>query len=71
MYRLCPDLENVDPDDAFSVIPYEKGFHLLRYLEGICGGSEKFAPFVKDYMKEFAHKTLTSTDFKQYYCNYF
>ena len=31
--RLCPDLENVDPDDAFSIIPYEKGFHLLRYFE--------------------------------------
>ena len=31
--RLCPDLENVDPDDAFSIVPYEKGFHLLRYLE--------------------------------------
>eukprot|EP00041_Stephanoeca_diplocostata_P023432 m.576719 g.576719 ORF g.576719 m.576719 type:complete len:604 (+) comp22287_c1_seq2:96-1907(+) len=30
---LLPTLDNVDPDDAFSSVPYEKGFNLLRYLE--------------------------------------
>ena len=45
--RLCPDLEDVDPDDAFSIVPYEKGYHFLRYLENVVGGSEKFAPFIK------------------------
>lgn len=33
---LCPDLTvegGVDPDDAFSRIPYEKGFHLIYHLQ--------------------------------------
>jgi leukotriene-A4 hydrolase len=29
---LCLDLKNVDPDDSFSSIPYEKGFAFLYYL---------------------------------------
>ena len=69
--RLCPDLENVDPDDAFSIIPYEKGFHLLRYLETVVGGHEAFKPFVLAYVKEFAFKTLDSDDFKTFFLNFF
>jgi leukotriene A-4 hydrolase/aminopeptidase len=69
--RLCPDLENVDPDDAFSIIPYEKGFHLLRYLEDVVGGAANFAPFVKAYIKEYAHKTLNSHEFKNFYLSFF
>ena len=31
---LVPDLSGgVDPDDAFSKIPYEKGFYFLYYLQ--------------------------------------
>ena len=30
---LVPKLEEVDPDDAFSVVPYEKGHTFLWYLE--------------------------------------
>lgn len=36
--RLIPDLKGVDPDDAFSIVPYEKGFTLLFYLETLLGG---------------------------------
>ena len=35
---LCPKLDGVDPDDAFSAVPYEKGFNLLYYLETLVGG---------------------------------
>jgi len=28
----------VDPDDAFSIVPYEKGSALLMYLEQKLGG---------------------------------
>lgn len=28
------DHEGIDPDDAFSRVPYEKGFNFLCYLEG-------------------------------------
>ena len=35
---LVPDLKGVDPDDAFSIVPYEKGSALLMYLEQKLGG---------------------------------
>ena len=34
---LVPDLTNVDPDDAFSSVPYEKGFSLLVMIEQLVG----------------------------------
>ena len=37
---------DIDPDDAFSRIPYEKGFSLLWYLQTIFG-VEKFEAFLK------------------------
>lgn len=36
---LVPDLRGIDPDDAFSSVPYEKGFALLYYLQHLAGGS--------------------------------
>lgn len=32
------DHEGIDPDDAFSRVPYEKGFSFLCYLEEVVGG---------------------------------
>ena len=37
--HLVPDLTGVDPDDAFSTVPYEKGSNLLMYLEQKLGGN--------------------------------
>ncbi len=36
--QLVIDLDGVDPDDAFSKIPYEKGSAFLWYLEEKVGG---------------------------------
>lgn len=36
--NLVPSLEDVDPDEAFSSVPYEKGFALLYHLEELMGG---------------------------------
>ncbi len=45
---LVPDIQGVDPDDAFSSVPYEKGFSLLVLLEQIVGtnarGEERRVP---------------------------
>jgi leukotriene-A4 hydrolase len=59
---LIPDLKNVDPDDAFSSVPYERGFNLLFYLETLIGEANmtKFLPLFCD---KFKHKTLDSFDF--------
>lgn len=37
--NLIPNLNEVDPDVAFSSVPYEKGFALLFYLEQLLGGA--------------------------------
>lgn len=46
--KLVPDLRDRDPDDAFSVVPYEKGYHFLYYLERLFGREawDKFIPHV-------------------------
>lgn len=36
--NLVPSLQDVNPDDAFSSVPYEKGFALLYHLEELLGG---------------------------------
>ena len=41
--HLVPDLKGVDPDDAFSSVPYEKGSNLLMYLEQKLGGPGMFS----------------------------
>ena len=40
--KLVPDMVGIDPDDAFSTVPYEKGHTLLYYLETLVGGVGKF-----------------------------
>jgi leukotriene-A4 hydrolase len=46
--KLVLDLKGKDPDDAFSSIPYEKGFVFLYYLEKLIGKAkwDKFIPHV-------------------------
>ncbi|KAI0979661.1 hypothetical protein GJ496_007054, partial [Pomphorhynchus laevis] len=36
--KLVLDLKGVDPDDSYSIIPYEKGSILLQYIEENCLG---------------------------------
>ena len=31
--QLVPDLRGIHPDDCYSVVPYEKGYTFLYYLE--------------------------------------
>lgn len=61
-----------DPDEAFSSVPYEKGFWLLHLLEGMVG-SQEFETFAKDYISRFKFATVTSGDFaemfRQRFCN--
>ncbi|KAJ3104294.1 Leukotriene A-4 hydrolase [Phlyctochytrium planicorne] len=62
--RLNPQLAGVDPDEVFSSVPYEKGFHLLFYLETILGGAVEFDKFLKYYVQQHSHKSITTDDFK-------
>ena len=53
-----------DPDDAFSSIPYEKGFTFLYHLEQLLG-KEKFDTFIPHYFSTFARRSLDSFQFKE------
>ncbi|KAF3915355.1 Laeverin [Arthrobotrys entomopaga] len=62
--KLVPNLVDQDPDDAFSSIPYDKGFTFLRKLDKTVG-REKWDKFIPHYFKTFRGKSLTSKQFKE------
>ncbi|KAG9339983.1 hypothetical protein JZ751_022299 [Albula glossodonta] len=69
--NLVPNLHEVDTDEAFSSVPYEKGFALLYYLEELMGGPEVFMGFVKSYIQLFAYSSVTTEEWKSYLYTYF
>ena len=68
---LVHDLRGVDPDDAFSVVPYEKGHTFLYYLEVLLGGSEPFEAFMRSYLDYFKFKSISTDDWKNFLYDYF
>lgn len=68
--KLVPDLAGIDPDDAFSSVPYEKGFYLLFYLRSLVGAAP-FEAFFHDYIQTFKYRSITSQDFANYAVAYF
>ncbi|KAG0210630.1 Leukotriene A-4 hydrolase [Mortierella sp. GBA30] len=63
---LCPCLRGEDPDDAFSKVPYEKGFNLLYYLEKHLGGPEVFEPYLRAHVQQFAGRSINTKDWKKF-----
>ena len=55
-------LAGIDPDDAFSSIPYEKGARLVAALEREVG-EERFLRFIRDYMDAFRFTSITTEQF--------
>lgn len=60
--KLRTHLEGVDPDDAFSSIPYEKGARLVVSLERAVGEAA-FDGFIQAYMKHFRFQSITTEQF--------
>jgi len=60
--RLRTQLTGVDPDEAFSEIPYEKGYALLRALEDHAG-REPFTRWLRSYIQAFRFQSITTDDF--------
>ncbi len=60
---LAPDFSNVDPDDGFSVVPYEKGFTFIVYLESLVG-KPNFQKIMQKYINTFALKSISHHDFR-------
>ena len=68
---LNVQLADVDPDDAFSSVPYEKGFAFLYHLEQLVGGDAAMNPFLRAYCQRFAFSTVTSQAFQSFFLQFF
>ncbi len=60
--KLRTELNGIDPDDAFSSIPYEKGARLVYVLEQHVG-REQFDRFMRKYMETFRFTSITTEEF--------
>jgi leukotriene-A4 hydrolase len=60
--KLHTNLAGVDPDDAYSEVPYEKGFLFLRTLEEAVG-RDTFTKYLRRYVEAFRFKSITTEDF--------
>ncbi|EXJ88595.1 leukotriene A-4 hydrolase [Capronia coronata CBS 617.96] len=68
--KLVIDLKGKDPDDAFSSIPYEKGFNFLYYIEKLIT-KPQFDKFIPHYFETWRGKSLDSYDFKTTLLDFF
>ncbi|KXX73682.1 Leukotriene A-4 hydrolase [Madurella mycetomatis] len=68
--KLCISHKGIDPDDAFSTVPYEKGFHFIYYLDRLVG-RENFDKFIPYYFGKWANKSLDSYEFKDTFLEFF
>ncbi|MDA0350694.1 MAG: M1 family metallopeptidase [Chloroflexi bacterium] len=60
--RLRTDLEGGDPDDAYSIIPYEKGARFFALLERTAG-RERFDAFIRRYIERYRFTSITTEEF--------
>ena len=63
--RLRTNLEGIDPDEAYSSVPYEKGYLLLRKLEERAG-RPAWDCFLRAYLGKFRFQSITTDDFLQF-----
>lgn len=68
--KLCIDHNGIDPDDAFSTVPYEKGFHMVYYLDKLVG-RENFDKFIVFYFSKWSFKSLDSFEFRDTFLEFF
>eukprot|EP00438_Fugacium_kawagutii_P000927 Skav211602 [mRNA] locus=scaffold2962:108453:117066:- [translate_table: standard] len=69
--RLEPEINDIDPDDAFSRVPYEKGSLFLFYLEQIVGGEEAMTDWLRAYIHSFRERSIQTSDVKRHFLQFF
>jgi len=60
--RLRTEMAGVDPDEAYSSLPYEKGARFVALLEATVG-RERFGRFLQAYLAKFRFTSITTEDF--------
>lgn len=63
MTRLRTHLEGIDPDEGYSLIPYEKGYLFLCAIEAVVG-RPAFEAWLKSYLTDFRFGAITTEDFE-------
>ena len=63
--KLSMNLDDRDPDDGFSDVPYEKGRLFLGFLESRLGRTQLDA-FLREYFDRFAFQSIGTTTFVDY-----
>ncbi|MES1910489.1 MAG: hypothetical protein MHM6MM_003073 [Cercozoa sp. M6MM] len=65
--KLCPNLSGgIDPDDAFSSVPYEKGYNLLVHLERQVGRGV-MDKYLKAHFQHFAGRSFCTSEFREFF----
>lgn len=67
---LRPHLTGTDPDDAFSTIPYEKGFNLLYFLEQLVNEKAEddfFKLILRRYFTKYKYEAISYYDFREFF----
>ncbi len=60
--HLRTKLDSVNPDDMYSLVPYEKGAQFVILLEQAVG-RERFDAFLLDYIATFRFQSITTDEF--------
>jgi leukotriene-A4 hydrolase len=60
--KLRTQLADVDPDEAYSLVPYEKGYLFLCAIEAAVG-REAFSRWLRGYLTTFRFGAITTEDF--------
>ena len=60
--RLNIDIQRNSPDDSFGLVPYEKGYNILYFLEQKVE-EKNFDIIFKKYIETFKYKSVVYTDF--------
>merc|ERR1712000_446417 len=68
--KLIIKHDNVDPEDVYSQVAYEKGFHFVYYLERVVG-REHFDKFIPHYFEKWSGKSLDSWEFGDTFLDFF
>ncbi|HET9989001.1 MAG TPA: leukotriene A4 hydrolase C-terminal domain-containing protein, partial [Kofleriaceae bacterium] len=62
MTKLRTHLEGIDPDECYSLVPYEKGYMFLTAIEAAVG-RPAFAAWLRTYLDAFRFGAITTEDF--------
>jgi leukotriene-A4 hydrolase len=68
---LRPNLLGRHADDAFSEVPYEKGFNFLYFLENIIqkqnNSTDVFRKILRQYFAKFSYMSIKYEDFRDFF----